>query len=89
MAQVIGHQDEILLKLPANQCWCQWRLGLPCPNDWTHCIENLAKPGYMKCCEQHKDGFLRICTGEIKVWTKEEWEKADREQLLLQEISNS
>lgn len=86
MSQVLGHQEKVLAERHPNQCFCAWRPGVECPNDYTHVIENLAKPGYMKCCEQHMAGFLRICTGPIKVWTKSEWEAAGREQALILEL---
>lgn len=88
MAEVRGHQDELVLRIPAMQCWCKWNHEVECPNDWTHVIENIVKPGYMKCCEQHKDGFLLLGPTGVKVWTKEEWENSGREAELNREIAS-
>lgn len=90
MPTVLGHQDDKVLALPSNQCWAQWRAGLPCPNDWTHAVENIKKPGFMKVCEQHKDGFMRIVEdNQVVVYTKAEWEALGREAIVMQAVKDA
>lgn len=83
MPEIKGHQDEIVLKRPPNQCWCSWKPYLECPNDWTHVVENKSAPGFMKCCTQHMIGFITSYDADVAIWSKADWEASGHEQELL------
>lgn len=89
MPTVLGHQDDVVAALPPNQCWAKWRHDLSCPNDWTHAIENIKRPGFMKVCEQHMHGFMQIVIPQqVVVYTKDEWIALDREAAIMQAIKD-
>jgi len=42
---------------PDDVCWCEWRLGVPCPNRAEWRVQNTTNDGYSLMCDPHMEGF--------------------------------
>jgi len=77
MPQVIGHVPEekthscMVLDSP---------LSADCKAPVAWVVENLERPGFMKCCQRHFDNWKReYHAPTTKDWPVKEWEEAGKE----------